>query len=207
MLSPTSRLASGRGFDASMAAQQVGDRRSRRSPRCPRSCSAVERVDVGRRRRSRPSSAEQLRPAARRGPRCPWRRGRRSARWRRPRWAGHVEVGAAGVGLALGAHERCAPHTGHVGGEHPPGRPSGRSASTGPTTSGMTSPALRTMTVSPGRTSLAAPGPRCAAWPRRRWSRRRTPARARRTAWPGRCARSTPGCRAAAVVRSSGGNL
>ena len=34
--------------------------------------------------------------------------------------------------------------------------PSGRSASTGPTTSGITSPALRTMTVSPGRTSFAA---------------------------------------------------
>ena len=32
--------------------------------------------------------------------------------------------------------------------------PSGRSASTGPSTSGMTSPALRTMTVSPTRTSL-----------------------------------------------------
>ena len=31
----------------------------------------------------------------------------------------------------------------------------GRSASTGPTTSGMTSPARRTITVSPGRTSLA----------------------------------------------------
>ena len=33
--------------------------------------------------------------------------------------------------------------------------PFGRSDSTGPTTSGMTSPALRTITVSPGRTSLA----------------------------------------------------
>ena len=33
--------------------------------------------------------------------------------------------------------------------------PFGRSDTTGPTTSGMTSPALRTMTVSPGRTSLA----------------------------------------------------
>ncbi len=32
----------------------------------------------------------------------------------------------------------------------------GRFASTGPTTSGITSPALRTMTVSPGRTSLRA---------------------------------------------------
>ncbi len=31
-----------------------------------------------------------------------------------------------------------------------------RSPSTGPTTSGMTSPAFRTVTVSPGRTSLAA---------------------------------------------------
>ena len=42
-----------------------------------------------------------------------------------------------------------------------------------------------------------APGPRCAASPRRRSSRRRTPAPARRTAWPARCARSRPGCRAA----------
>ena len=34
--------------------------------------------------------------------------------------------------------------------------PAGRIEITGPTTSGITSPALRTMTVSPGRTSLAA---------------------------------------------------
>ncbi len=34
-------------------------------------------------------------------------------------------------------------------------RSAGRSASTGPTTSGITSPALRTTTTSPGRTSLA----------------------------------------------------
>ena len=33
--------------------------------------------------------------------------------------------------------------------------PFGRSATTGPSTSGMTSPARRTMTLSPGRTSLA----------------------------------------------------
>ena len=42
---------------------------------------------------------------------------------------------------------------------------------------------------------------------RRRSTRRRTPARARRTASPGPCARPTPGCRAGRVVCSSGGNL
>ena len=42
-----------------------------------------------------------------------------------------------------------------VGNSHG-GSPSGRSDSTGPTTSGITSPALRTTTVSPGRTSFAA---------------------------------------------------
>ena len=44
-----------------------------------------------------------------------------------------------------------------LGGERPrPRGPRARSTAPGPTTSGMTSPALRTMTVSPGRTSLAA---------------------------------------------------
>jgi hypothetical protein len=38
-------------------------------------------------------------------------------------------------------------------------RPFGRSPSTGPTISGITSPALRSTTVSPGRTSL-----RCTSW-------------------------------------------
>src|SRR5581483_6565513 len=47
------------------------------------------------------------------------------------------------------------PHTGHVVGNFHLRSPFGRSARTGFTTSGMTSPALRTMTVSPGRTSLA----------------------------------------------------
>ena len=46
------------------------------------------------------------------------------------------------------------PHDGHSVGKCHSGSPSGRISSTGPTTSGMTSPALRTMTVSPGRTSL-----------------------------------------------------
>ena len=64
-------------------------------------------------------------------------------------------VGAAQVLVALlllgqrGAARRA------LGGHHPLARrPSGRSASTGPTISGITSPALRRITVSPGRTSL-----------------------------------------------------
>ena len=44
---------------------------------------------------------------------------------------------------------------GHVVGNTHGSLPSGRSASTGPTTSGITSPALRTTTVSPGRTSFS----------------------------------------------------
>ena len=47
------------------------------------------------------------------------------------------------------------PHAGQSAGKVHGWAPSGRSASTGPTTSGITSPALRTITVSPGRTSLA----------------------------------------------------
>ena len=44
---------------------------------------------------------------------------------------------------------------GHVVGNVQGREPFRRVASTGPTTSGITSPALRTITVSPGRTSLA----------------------------------------------------
>ena len=46
------------------------------------------------------------------------------------------------------------PHEGHAVGITHGSRPSGRSGSTGPTISGITSPALRRTTVSPGRTSL-----------------------------------------------------
>ena len=46
------------------------------------------------------------------------------------------------------------PHAGHSVGITHSGSPSGRSGSTGPRISGMTSPALRRMTVSPGRTSF-----------------------------------------------------
>ena len=45
-------------------------------------------------------------------------------------------------------------HTGHSAGKVHSGRPSGRFDRTGATTSGITSPALRTVTVSPGRTSF-----------------------------------------------------
>ena len=46
------------------------------------------------------------------------------------------------------------PHEGHSVGISHSASPSGRSASTGPRISGITSPALRRITVSPGRTSL-----------------------------------------------------
>ena len=53
---------------------------------------------------------------------------------------------------------RCSgwPHTGQLRGKDHGSDPGARSDSTGPTTSGITSPARRTITVSPGRTSLAA---------------------------------------------------
>ncbi len=46
------------------------------------------------------------------------------------------------------------PHEGHSVGITHSAKPSGRRGSTGPTISGITSPALRSTTVSPGRTSL-----------------------------------------------------
>ena len=68
--------------------------------------------------------------------------------------AGHEMLGQR-VSASPSGRTRVWPHTGHSVGNTHSGRPSGRSASTGPTISGMTSPALRTMTMSPGRTSLA----------------------------------------------------
>ena len=67
-----------------------------------------------------------------------------------------VDVGAVGVALALEPYQRLP--AGRARRREPPlglrrfGTPG--PPSTGPTTSGMTSPALRTMTRSPGRTSL-----------------------------------------------------
>ena len=54
------------------------------------------------------------------------------------------------------ARSRAWPHTGQSRGKDHGSDRAGRSESTGPTTSGITSPARRTITVSPGRTSLAA---------------------------------------------------
>ena len=59
----------------------------------------------------------------------------------------------------------------------------------------------------PAARPCARPRPRCAASPARRWSRRRTPARAARTAWPARCGRCSRWMSRSRVVRSSGGNL
>ena len=79
----------------------------------------------------------------------------RSARWRRPRGPGTRGSGTAGRPRPRVA-SKAVPHTGHsFGNSHAFSPFFGRSDRTGPTTSGMTSPALRTMTVSPGRTSLA----------------------------------------------------
>ena len=64
---------------------------------------------------------------------------------------------APGVGLALGTHEHALERTRALDGELPRRQPvRAQCRATGPTTSGITSPALRTTTVSPGRTSFAA---------------------------------------------------
>ena len=65
-------------------------------------------------------------------------------------------VGAVGVRLALGAHERRPAHGARRSGTARPACDGARPRGRAPTTSGMTSPALRTMTRSPGRTSLSA---------------------------------------------------
>ena len=69
---------------------------------------------------------------------------------------GTVDIDAVVVGLALEAHERLAARRALRSGTSSGRVRGGRLASTGPTTSGMTSPARRTITVSPGRTSLRA---------------------------------------------------
>ena len=67
-----------------------------------------------------------------------------------------VDVDAVVVGLALEPHERLSRTPGTSSGTSTRRAALAASASTGPTTSGITSPALRTITVSPGRTSLRA---------------------------------------------------
>ena len=115
----------------------------------------VERVDVGRGRRSEPELDEL--PTVR-SPRPSMSMAPRDAKcsMRASALAGQLGVHAERVALALEARPAAAVHDGHtLSGTSTAASPSGRTASTGPTTSGITSPALRTMTVSPGRTSLS----------------------------------------------------
>ena len=81
----------------------------------------------------------------------------RPATWktRSSSWAG--QVWWLGQRRSLSPSFSCTsvvPHDGHLVGIFHARRPWGRSGSTGPRISGITSPALRRMTVSPGRTSL-----------------------------------------------------
>ncbi len=74
----------------------------------------------------------------------------------RPRiWRGQRKLTQL-VAAAPSSRTSGSPHTGHSPGNVHGVEPFGRSDRTGPTTSGITSPARRTTTVSPGRTSLAA---------------------------------------------------
>ena len=72
-------------------------------------------------------------------------------------WLGHERVLGQRRSLSPSfCSTSSVPQPGQCVGMTQAGRPSGRSASTGPRISGMTSPALRSTTVSPGRTSLRA---------------------------------------------------
>ena len=80
----------------------------------------------------------------------------REAKWamRCTRWPAQSRL-VQKVSLSSGRRTNGPPHTGQWVGNVHAGRRRCPSDNTGPTTSGMTSPALRTITVSPGRTSLA----------------------------------------------------
>ena len=79
-------------------------------------------------------------------------------RWTRvpQRWAGQPVVLGQRVADSPSGRTSGVPHSGHLVGNFQRRSPLGRLVRTGPTTSGMTSPALRTNTVSPGRTSRRA---------------------------------------------------
>ncbi len=80
-----------------------------------------------------------------------------AAKWtiRPHRCAGHSTFTQL-VAASPSARTRGCPHAGQSFGNFHRRRPLRRFATTGPTTSGITSPALRTITVSPMRTSLRA---------------------------------------------------
>ena len=88
-------------------------------------------------------------------PRCSMSIAPRDAKWamRCTRCPGHSAL-VQKVSLSPSSRTSGMWQTGQVVGNSHSGRPGGRFDSTGATTSGMTSPALRTTTVSPGRTSL-----------------------------------------------------
>ena len=125
---------------------------SRRSPRAPARSIGRELVDVGEVLAPGPARAAAAR-SCRRARRCPSRRARRSARCG-PR-AGPGRRGRSCTGGTRPRARPRAPHTGHFAGmlERASCRAGACSLSTS-TTSGITSPARRTRTVSPTRTSL-----------------------------------------------------
>jgi hypothetical protein len=79
----------------------------------------------------------------------------RLAKWTRVphRWAGQPVVLGQRVADSPSGRTSGVPHSGQAAGNFQRRSPLRRLVRTGPTTSGMTSPALRTNTVSPGRTS------------------------------------------------------
>ncbi len=148
---PTKRLARGRDLDASIAparlATEVGPKPSKAST------ARSQRYRCRPRQRAVPP-CKTVPPCARRGPRCPSPRGTQSGLCAAPAGPGSRHLCSRcplrPPGVA-GARRRPGSWTGRT---RAPG-PLGARGRTGPRTSGMTSPARRTTTVSPGLTSLA----------------------------------------------------
>ena len=138
---------------ASIAVEQVRDRLVLEA----RASGRVARRSGRRCRPSRPPGRARAarRRSARRGARCPSRRGRRSARCAPAICAGHCEVRAARDRLALGAHDRRRRRRGSSSGITNLRSAPVRRLGIGATTSGITSPARRTTTVSPMQHALA----------------------------------------------------
>ena len=153
MPSPTSTRHSGRCFDASIAStSSCADR----SPIRSSGTSALdgERVDVGRVLEQ--PGLDELAHALLAEPFDVHRAAARPVHEPLLALRRAVDVDAVVVRLALDPHERLRRTPGTSSGTSTPCVRGGRLASTGPTTSGITSPARRTITVSPGRTSLRA---------------------------------------------------
>ena len=150
---PTSRFASGRCFDASIAASRL---LTEISPK-PSNAEQVLRpqaVDVARVVDEAALAEEAHRSLAE--PLDVHRAAAGEVDDALARWTGQSGwVQNVSLSPSSSRERARAAGTGRSSGTPTASSPSGRSASTGPTTSGMTSPALRTMTVSPGRTSLA----------------------------------------------------